>query len=266
VAGELASRSLGQARAADHPLAVAHARMARGVVAFGRGDLDDAAADLERALDHARSRQDRWFVGECGSVLAHVHLARGRYLTARAAEAESLAARVALKNRPAMAVNLKIIGIADAATGSAARAAVLFGGAAAIEETTTETWQQHWLDAYHGAVATARDVLGPRFAHLWDSGRTMAEPDIVQLALLATPLRARPDPAARPARPGPGRLTPREAQVSELITEGLTSREIARRLGITRRTADAHAEHIMTKLGVHARAQVAAWVERSRPR
>jgi len=53
---------------------------------------------------------------------------------------------------------------------------------------------------------------------------------------------------------------------SELIAEGLTSHDIARRLGITRRTAEAHAEHIMTKLGVHSRAQVAAWVERTRPR
>ena len=65
------------------------------------------------------------------------------------------------------------------------------------------------------------------------------------------------------ARPG-GTLTPREAQVSELITEGLTSQEIATRLGIAKRTADAHAEHIMTKLGVRSRAQVAAWVERNR--
>ena len=56
----------------------------------------------------------------------------------------------------------------------------------------------------------------------------------------------------------------KEAQVSELITEGLTSQQIATRLGISKRTADAHAEHIMTKLGVHSRAQVAAWVERNR--
>jgi non-specific serine/threonine protein kinase len=269
-ASELAERSLSQAMEAGHALAVAHARMARGVVAFGTGQLDAAVADLERALDHARDHKDRWFIGECASVLAHVHLARGDYQTARTAEAESLGARIALKNRPAVAVNLKIIGIADAAAGNAARAVVLFAGAAAIEETTSPTWQSHWLDAYHGAVAAAREALGPRFAELHAFGLALAEAEVVKIALLAAsamPLPARgadragqADGAGRPGRT----LTPREAQVSELITEGLTSQEIATRLGIAKRTADAHAEHIMTKLGVHSRAQVAAWVERNR--
>ncbi len=51
--------------------------------------------------------------------------------------------------------------------------------------------------------------------------------------------------------------------MSELITAGITSQEIARRLGISRRTAEAHVEHIMIKLGVRSRAQIAAWVERN---
>jgi predicted ATPase/DNA-binding CsgD family transcriptional regulator len=267
-AAELAERSLSQATEAGHALAVAHARMARGVVAFGSGMLDAAVADLEHALDHARDRKDRWFTGECASVLAHVHLARGDYQTARTSEAESLAARVALKNRPALAVNLKIIGIADAATGNAARAVVLFAGAAAIEETTSPTWQSHWLDAYHRAVAAAREALGPRFAELHAFGLALAETEVVKIALLAAsavplPGRAVGWSANTPERRG-GTLTLREDQVSELITEGLTSQEIAVRLGIAKRTADAHTEHIMTKLGVHSRAQVAAWVERNR--
>jgi predicted ATPase/DNA-binding CsgD family transcriptional regulator/DNA-binding XRE family transcriptional regulator len=266
-ASELAERSLSQANQARHALAVAHARMACGVVAFGTGRLDAAVADLERALDHARDHQDRWFIGECASVLAHVHLARGDYQTARTAEAESLAARVALKNRPAIAVNLKIIGIADAAMGNAARAAVLFAGAAAIEETTSPTWQSHWLEAYQRADAAAREALGPRFAELHAFGLALAEAEVVKVALLAATAVPLPDRGsgggAGQARRGGG-LTSREAQVSELITEGLTSQQIATRLGISKRTADAHAEHIMTKLGVRTRAQVAAWVERNR--
>lgn len=264
-AGKLADQSLSQATEARHPLAVAHARMARGVVEFGAGQLEVAVSELEGALDHARDRNDRWFTGECASVLAHVHLARGDYRKARAAEAESLAARLALKNRPAIAVNLKIIGIADAATGNAARAVVLFAGAAAIEETTSPTWQRHWVDAYHRAVASARESLGPRFFDLQAFGLALAEAEVVKIALLAASAVPLPDRAAgRPGRPGGSVLTLREGQVSELITEGLTNQEIAVRLGISRRTADAHAEHIMTKLGLRSRAQVAAWVERGR--
>lgn len=56
-----------------------------------------------------------------------------------------------------------------------------------------------------------------------------------------------------------GPLTAREFQVADLIADGLTNAEIARILGVSVRTADAHVEHIRTKLGVRARAQIAVW-------
>ena len=54
-------------------------------------------------------------------------------------------------------------------------------------------------------------------------------------------------------------LTPREAQVAELIADGLTNGQIAARLRMAERTADAHVEHIRNKLGLHNRAQIAVW-------
>jgi DNA-binding CsgD family transcriptional regulator len=56
-----------------------------------------------------------------------------------------------------------------------------------------------------------------------------------------------------------GPLTPREVQVADLIADGLTNGEIARALGVSVRTVDSHVEHVRTKLGVHARAQIAVW-------
>jgi pimeloyl-ACP methyl ester carboxylesterase/DNA-binding CsgD family transcriptional regulator len=54
-------------------------------------------------------------------------------------------------------------------------------------------------------------------------------------------------------------LSPRELEVAALVAAGLTNQEIAVRLRIASRTADAHLEHIRVKLGVRSRAQVAAW-------
>ena len=142
----------------------------------------------------------------------------------------------------------------------------MFAGAEAIEAAGDGTWQAHWVDAYRSAVAVARDALGERYDGLWRAGLAMAESDLVKAALTASPVEEQPAAANRPATGRRHSLTPREIQVSELIAEGLTSDEIGRRLGIARRTAEAHAEHIMTKLGVRSRAQVAAWVERSRQR
>jgi len=55
-------------------------------------------------------------------------------------------------------------------------------------------------------------------------------------------------------------LTPREWQVARLVRGGLTDRDIAGRLSITRRTAEWHVKQILNKLGFNSRAQVAAWV------
>jgi DNA-binding CsgD family transcriptional regulator len=57
-------------------------------------------------------------------------------------------------------------------------------------------------------------------------------------------------------------LSPREAQVADLVAEGLTNRQIARRLVISERTAQNHVQHILTKLGFATRSQIAAWCVR----
>lgn len=64
----------------------------------------------------------------------------------------------------------------------------------------------------------------------------------------------------RPPRPELGELTHREQEVSALVAQGLTNGEIAARLRISERTAEAHLEHVRNKLGFRSRAQIAAWV------
>nr|WP_211268783.1 helix-turn-helix transcriptional regulator [Actinoplanes subtropicus] len=54
-------------------------------------------------------------------------------------------------------------------------------------------------------------------------------------------------------------MTRRECEVADLIAQGLSNKDIATRLVISQRTAESHVEHILTKLGVTNRAQVAAW-------
>jgi len=61
----------------------------------------------------------------------------------------------------------------------------------------------------------------------------------------------------------PAVLSPREAEVAELVAEGLTNRQIAERLVISERTAENHVQHILTKLGFATRSQIAAWTVRA---
>jgi non-specific serine/threonine protein kinase len=47
--------------------------------------------------------------------------------------------------------------------------------------------------------------------------------------------------------------------VAALVARGLSNRQLADALTITERTAEHHVEHILGKLGVRSRAQIAAW-------
>jgi non-specific serine/threonine protein kinase len=55
-------------------------------------------------------------------------------------------------------------------------------------------------------------------------------------------------------------LSRREIEVSELVAQGMTNDQIATRLRLSKRTVDAHLEHIRTKLGVRSRVEIATWL------
>ncbi|MCU1557124.1 MAG: Fimbriae protein [Microbacteriaceae bacterium] len=57
-----------------------------------------------------------------------------------------------------------------------------------------------------------------------------------------------------------GPLTAREFEVARLVASGATNREIANRLVISPKTVSAHMEHILAKLGVARRTEIAVWV------
>jgi HD-GYP domain-containing protein (c-di-GMP phosphodiesterase class II) len=67
-------------------------------------------------------------------------------------------------------------------------------------------------------------------------------------------LRAAGHPAKR-RREWPGGLTSREIEVLRLLVRGLSNKEIAEQLVISRKTAGSHVEHIYSKIGVSNRAQ-----------
>ena len=53
-------------------------------------------------------------------------------------------------------------------------------------------------------------------------------------------------------------LTGTERRVVDLAAQGLTNPGVGRRLGISRRTVEAHLSHAFSKLGVSSRVQLAA--------
>jgi two-component system, NarL family, nitrate/nitrite response regulator NarL len=66
-----------------------------------------------------------------------------------------------------------------------------------------------------------------------------------------------------PADQVPALLSPREQEVLELLSEGLSNRDIAERLGISRHTAKFHVNAILDKLGATTRTEAVVLAARS---
>jgi predicted ATPase/DNA-binding CsgD family transcriptional regulator len=141
------------------------------------------------------------------------------------------------------------------------RAAYLLGAA-----------DRHWRDAGGSIVhsppwaallaertATCRATLGDdTFLVEYGRGKEHALEEAIAEALGEQPTST---VEASRAREGFG-LTRREREVGALIAEGLTNKEIAARLVISTRTAEAHVQHMLTKMGFTNRSQLAAWYAR----
>lgn len=93
-----------------------------------------------------------------------------------------------------------------------------------------------------------------RRAFLVGTSTTLALLTVGAPAVLAADL------AVRTRGPWYSPLTPREAQISVLVTAGLTTRQIASRLKMTAWTTDHRVAMILQRLDVGRRAQIRDWV------
>jgi DNA-binding NarL/FixJ family response regulator len=58
-------------------------------------------------------------------------------------------------------------------------------------------------------------------------------------------------------------LTPREREIAELVSAGITNRAIATQLVLSERTVEGHVRSILAKLQLTNRTELAAWTLRS---
>jgi non-specific serine/threonine protein kinase len=116
-------------------------------------------------------------------------------------------------------------------------------------------------DTYTGLIDALRAALGPeRFAACWEAGLALPPLGALEEALRAPIPNHSGRWRSRPARRGPitQALTTRQAQIAELVTQGLTNRGIAEALHIKQRTVDEHVSAILARLGVSSRADIPA--------
>jgi non-specific serine/threonine protein kinase len=118
------------------------------------------------------------------------------------------------------------------------------------------------------AVADAKSTLGDeRFTAAQAAGSVLTFEELVDNLLAALAAGTTPGPveaAPRRAQVPEVMLSPREYEVLALLVQGLSDREIATRLHISRRTVGGHVTHLLGKLGVHSRTAAVTFALRHR--
>lgn len=227
-----------------------------------RGEPADAVAVAELGLRDLVA--DRLRGAPLLDIVVQAELARSDH-SAAAAAAERLAALVDETESPVLRSDLAVArgrvaaargeieaavaSLTDAAHGFDALGRLVHAGKARLE--LAEVYAQIG-DAARAAVE-ARGALAV-FERI--GAEAMVDRTLQFLRTLGAPgtrVRSRTDAAAAVAG-----LTAREADVLDLVRQGLTNAEIGRRLFISAKTAEHHVGRVLTKLGVRTRTEAAA--------
>jgi DNA-binding CsgD family transcriptional regulator len=226
-------------------------------VALARGEATLSAELSEEAREASARVGDAAYLFPFLVTGTRAHLAANDPLAARRwfdAVAPPIKARAIPGTLPALDHARGLLETADGATGQA-RASL---AAAAIGWTgRRRIWEGTWA-----AIDLARVHL--RANRRTEAARLATDARMVAAAQGAVAIVAAADDllraAGRGVDPEPwAPLTSREFEVARLIAEGYTNVEIAGELLITRKTVASHVEHILAKLGVGRRAEIAVW-------
>jgi DNA-binding NarL/FixJ family response regulator len=235
---------------------MAWARHDLGLLARDRGDLDHAAGLFRASVQDFRELDYPWAVAWSAWGLGTTLSAQGRLEEARPLLGEALRIYASVNDPRGVAQGLEALAYVGSEQAYYETAARLIGAAAARRARVAARLP----DAEQARTAAVERVLvralGPQDVdRLIHAGRTMPAQQAVDLAMAVASGGAPGDPE----RPQQVPLTPRERQVAALVASGRTNRQIGRALGISEKTAEVHLHHVMSKLDVRSRAEVAAW-------
>jgi predicted ATPase/DNA-binding CsgD family transcriptional regulator len=143
-------------------------------------------------------------------------------------------------------------------------AARLLGAAQALGERVSSARDESYDYAGLGAEICTR-LKAARFAAAWAEGYALTFDQAVAAALALTSSTT-PQPRRAPSSPPESEaLTRRGREIAALLTRGESDRQIAEALSIGVGTVGVHVHHILQKLGLYSRQQVADWLDEAEP-
>jgi predicted ATPase/DNA-binding CsgD family transcriptional regulator len=239
--------------ALDDQLGLASLDIQLTYLALLNDDIEAALGHVERGLRQLSGSRERWLHANLYMLASVALYLAGRDIESTWTATRALQVKQEIGDVLGMAFTLELLGWLAARSGSHQRAAWLLGGADPLWEraggrlAATASFGRLHTEA----VARCGGALGGKlFAELFTRGvRHPVEP------MIAFALNDVGDPAAGSGTKIrlPSQLTVREREIASLVAAGLSNRQIGDMLFISRRTVDAHLEHIFGKLGITSR-------------
>lgn len=239
------------------------------------GQTDRAVTMLKEALDHLQAVEHGTGIAYFLNLLGLALLQQGDHAGAAGAYRRSLTSSHETGYRWGIAQSLIGFGAMSAAKGDAQMAVRLLAAADALLTKIDYAIPAAEQAYFRHLVENLRRSMGENdFTRAWHEGGLATIEEAIESALMVWQDQGHAVGAAEPSAPMVGShraprtiptkksltaLSKREREVVVLVTEGRTNREIAEILGIAEKTANAHIQNILNKLGFTSRAQIAAW-------
>ncbi|MFF0501959.1 ATP-binding protein [Nocardia aobensis] len=224
------------------------------------GDHDGVESVFEECRELSRPTGEEWHWSYCLCAVGFDAWQRGDNERAADHFRKSLQIKRTFDDRLGLAECIEGLACVESAAKRYERAATLVGAAESI-------WRKLGISLAHiPALARYRDQCVSAAHHIGERPYRSAFQRGLEMTLdEAIGYVLDKQPAAPIGEGTELRLTPREKEVALLVGRGLTNRDIAGQLSVSRRTVEGHVEHVMAKLGFTSRTQIAAWVARCRP-
>lgn len=273
-ARELLTESLRVTRSIGDDYCASLALTYLGQAACVQGEYDEAFTTLAEALDLARRFRYARGIGAAAEWLGRTALLQGNLRQAAALLRESAVVRERMGDRGAVAACLASFATLASSMRADAEAVVLGSAAIGIRAAPGGALSPADRRSIDAAIAAARSHLDPATVEQsWERGANSTIQTALAIAeelcerVLSTEEAGSPaQPSAPPTNQRTDLLTTREREVAALVAQGLTDRQIAERLVVSRRTVNAYVASILGRLGFATRTQIAVWaVERGCP-
>jgi non-specific serine/threonine protein kinase len=204
---------------------------------------------LAAALSMYVAEEDRWGQGQCHTFLGMI--AESSAPDPRDATSHYRKAVDCLRpSRDATLLPVALIGQAGVlGRRDPANAIKVAAAASAIRARVGGEFAPFYRVRLERVRAAGEAALGGDAEPLWAAGARLGVDDAAALAFGTT----------KPRAVSPAGLSGRELEVAGLVADGLSNKAIATRLHLSVRTVESHVRHVLAKIGLDNRTQLATW-------